>query len=123
MNVKLLAVSVALAAIALASCGDDEDADAPPTSTGGIPGGLTTILVLDNRFMPLDLQVPVGTEVTWQWDSQANHSIVGTFYDKEVRSETQSGKSSFKFAFEQAGVLEYHCGVHGPSMAGKVTLQ
>jgi plastocyanin len=121
VKLKFLALSAVLASLAFA-CGDDDAAESPPTSTGGIPSGLTTIMVLDNRFLPLGLQVPVGTQVTWQWDSKAEHSIVGKFDDKEVRSETQSGKETFKFTFEKAGVFEYECGVHGSSMSGTVTL-
>lgn len=122
MKLKFLALAAILTSLTFA-CGDDDDADAVPTSPGGIPGGLTTIMVLDNRFLPLGLQVPVGTQVTWQWDSQAQHSVVGTFDNKEVRSETQSGKGTFKFTFEKAGTFDYQCGVHGSAMSGKVTLQ
>jgi plastocyanin len=121
MKFKFLPLALVLASLAFA-CGDDDDTETPPTSAGAIPQGLRTIMVLDNRFLPLGLQVPVGTEVTWQWDSRAEHSIVGTFDGKEVRSETQSGKETFKFAFEKAGTFEYQCGVHGASMSGTVTL-
>ena len=121
MKFKSWSLAVVLAAVTFA-CGDDDDSETPPTNTGGIPGGLTTILVLDNRFLPLGLQVPAGTEVTWQWDSQAQHSVVGTFDDKEVRSETQSGKQTFKVTFEKSGTFEYQCGVHGSAMSGTVTL-
>ncbi len=123
MQRRLLAAAVVLAFAGLAACGDDDDGDTTPTSEGGIPQGLTTIMVLDNRFLPVGLQVPVGTRVTWQWDSDHNHSIVGNFYEQEVRSDEQSEKETFQFTFERAGVFEYQCGVHGAAMAGRVTLQ
>ncbi len=123
MQRRLLGAAVVLAFAGLAACGDDDDGDTTPTSEGGIPQGLTTIMVLDNRFLPVGLQVPVGTRVTWQWDSEARHSIVGNFYEQEVRSDEQSGEETFQFTFERAGVFEYQCGVHGAAMAGRVTLQ
>ena len=122
MKLKFLLLAALVASLTIA-CGDDDDAEIQHPTPGGIPGTLRIIMVLDNRFLPVGLQVPVGTEVTWQWDSRAEHSIVGKFDDKDVRSETQSGKETFKFAFEKAGVFEYQCGIHGASMSGTVTLQ
>jgi len=112
--------------LAGAACGGNDEGDADPTATtpgGGIPSQLTTITVSDNKFTPVGLQVPVGTTITWQWTGSSPHSVKGTFDGEAIQSPQLTGTGVFLFAFQKAGVFQYECGVHGPSMAGKVTMQ
>lgn len=116
-----------------AACGDDDDApeatattsDAAetPTQGGGLPAALTTIRVVDNSYTPTGLQVPVGTTVTWSWEGSFPHSVSGTFNGETVESGVLEAGGEFEFEFASAGVFEYSCSVHGPAMAGTVTVQ
>jgi plastocyanin len=124
-------VAFSVLGLAFASCGDDADKSPTPTATataasssaGGLPANLTTITISDNEFTPVGLQVPVGANVTWQWTGNNPHSVVGKFDDEEITSPRLESDGVFRFAFQHAGIFEYHCGVHGEAMSGKVTIQ
>ena len=124
-RLALAGLALGILAVTLA-CGDDDDDGATatsPTSAGGLPSNLTTVTVSDNSFSPANLQVPVGTNITWAWSGSNPHSVTGTFDGQEVNSPTLTGTGTFLQAFQKAGVFEYQCGVHGAAMAGKVTMQ
>ena len=72
---RMLSRKLAIAAssaimVVVAACGGDGES-ALPTATqanaGGIPAKLTTVTVSDNKFAPLNLQIPAGANVTWNW--------------------------------------------------------
>lgn len=117
-----------------AACGDDdEDAGATATPTnpgmpaGGIPVNLRTITVSDTGFSPGALQVPIGTEVFWQWTGKQEHQITGTFKSNDgdipVDSPRLKGSGSFSYEFKTNGLFEYHCAVHGAAMSGQVIIK
>lgn len=134
---KLLVFAFACAlAIGLlgASCGDSNDSTGPtatPTSpgmpAGGIPVNLRTITVSDSGFSPGALQVPIGTEVFWQWTGKQEHQITGTFKSNDgdipVESPRLKGSGTFSYEFKTNGLFEYHCAVHGEAMSGQVIIK
>ena len=124
--VGLLSVSALLMA-----CGDDdndedssgESSTSAPTSASGAPANLTKVTVSDNQFSPLSLQVPVGSNVTWEWSGSNPHSVKGTFDGKEIQSPTLTGTGVYLEAFQKAGTFSYECGVHGAAMKGTIVVQ
>ncbi len=81
------------------------------------------VAVQDNAFSPAALTVASGTTVTWNFaGAAAPHSVVGKFDGQDVKSPTNTGSGTFQFTFSKAGTFDYQCGVHGPSMSGKVTV-
>jgi plastocyanin len=63
------------------------------------------------------MTVPVGTTVTWVNMDDIPHLIVeksGAF-----RSKALDTNDRFSHTFDQAGVVEYYCGLH-PHMIGKI---
>ena len=125
----LLSFVLALAAIA---CGDGASGDATPIGdapmpAGGIPANLRTITVSDSGFSPGALQVPIGTEVFWQWTGKQEHQVTGTFKSNDgdipVESPRLKGSGTFSYEFKTNGLFEYHCAVHGEGMSGQVIIK
>ncbi len=117
-----------------AACGDGESSPTvTPTPSeasmpaGGIPVNLRTITVSDTGFSPGALQVPIGTEVFWQWTGKQEHQITGTFKgndgDIPVESPRLKGSGTFSYEFKTNGLFEYHCAVHGDAMPGEVIIK
>ena len=104
-----------VAVLVLAGCGGDQDgggADAAPVT------GVTQVAANDNRFTPPAIQVPAGTEVTWEFkDRFVPHDVVGDgFSSGEPR---RSG--SFAHTFAEPGTYPYRCTLHD-GMSGRVVV-
>jgi plastocyanin len=130
----ILSATLVLSTGALAACGDDDDDGASPTNAsatkaptqanaGGLPANLTKVTISDNKFTPLNLQVPVGATVTWEWTGSNPHSVKGTFDGKAIESPRLTGTGVYLEAFQKAGTFEYQCGVHGEAMKGTIKIQ
>ena len=130
----LLRTVICALAVALfgSACGDSSPTVAPtpsdaPMPAGGIPVNLRTITVSDNGFSPGALQVPIGTQVFWQWTGKQEHQITGTFKgnngDVRVESPRFKGSGTFSYEFKTNGLFEYHCAVHGEAMSGQVIIK
>ena len=102
------------------------------TATSGTPGSLIQVISADaqgdNRFVPANLIVMVGTTVTWQWiDNTFAHNVV----PDDGSTPTQSGSlvnapHTYQYTFNTLGTFHYHCQAHGASggsgMSGTVTV-
>jgi plastocyanin len=109
-----------------AACGKD----APTDNTGGTgpiggtgPGGGSTsseIDVNDNSYSPDATTVPTGTTVTWTWMGAGSHSV--TFTNGGLAGSTAKTSGTFQTTFNNVGVFNYQCSVHGAAMDGKVTV-
>lgn len=129
-----LSAALALACLILASCGGG--ATSPYGAGGGVGGGggmgggvgsggggstSNAITVGNNFFEPAQTTVPVGTTVTWTWSAgDVAHNV--TFDNGGPASPTQSS-GTFTFTFTVPGSYNYHCTIHGLSMAGTVVVQ
>ena len=72
---------------------------------------------IDNfSFAPAQLDVKVGTTVTWTNRDDIPHTVVcaGKF-----RSKTMDTDGTFSFTFTEAGEYKYFCSLH-PHMTGSV---
>ncbi len=132
----LLRTVICALAIALlgSACGDGESSPTvtptpsdAPMPAGGIPVNLRTITVSDTGFSPGALQVPIGTQVFWEWTGKQEHQITGTFKgndgDIPVESLRLKGSGTFSYEFKTNGLFEYHCAVHGEAMSGQVIIK
>lgn len=76
-------------------------------------------------YLPLSLEVPVGTTVTWVNDDSVPHNIQSMDENGEViqlfNSPPMNTGDRFKFTFEEAGVYNYFCSFH-PWRAGVVSV-
>lgn len=104
--IGLLAGLALLAALGVACTGPDLDAEnAVPTSE---------VTVDDNKFEAPVIEVVEGTTVTWTWDGNNSHNVVGDGWGSEILKE-----GTFQETFDTAGVYDYRCTLHG-GMKGRV---
>lgn len=71
------------------------------------------------RFQPKDLEVAVGTQVTWTNDSDAAHTV--TADDDSFTSVELGEGETYSRTFDTAGTFAYHCEIH-TYMTGTVTV-
>lgn len=103
-----------LGVAATLACGGDD------TTSPGTGGGNFTVSVVNNDFTPTPLSVPVGSTVTWQWNSSGvTHNVI---FDDGPASAAQSA-GSFARTFSATGDYAYICEFHvNEGMAGTVSV-
>lgn len=116
-------------ALVVGACGGSTGGSSSTTSpgNGAPPGGGTPaptqtnqVSVSDDVFAPANIQVPVGTTVTWTWTSDAStHNV--TFTDGQLSGDKGAG-ATYQRTFAAAGTFSYHCTIHG-AMIGSVLVQ
>jgi plastocyanin len=111
-TLRLLLPLVAAAVLAACSTGGGGDpADATPVKT-------RQVVVKDNRFQPVALEVPAGTEVTWSFqDGDTRHDVTGD----DWKSGKAQSKGSYRHAFDRPGTFDYRCTLHS-GMKGRVVV-
>lgn len=99
---RLPIIAAALSAAVLLVACETVDLDTVEPETG-----VTTVSVEDNRFAPAVIEVPAGTEVTWDWTGNAAHDVDGDGWSSDVQ---RSG--TFAFQFDEPGTYDYTCTLH-----------
>jgi plastocyanin len=131
-------ISIRLALIAAISigaiaCGSDYSSPSTPSPTPaptpapvtGGPSSAVTIptgaSVLGNRaFTPDDVDVAVGTTVTWMNTDSVAHTSTSNASGWD--SGTIAPGRQFSFTYQTAGTFPYHCAIH-PGMVGTVVVR
>ncbi len=77
-------------------------------------------------YLPLNLEIPRGTTVTWTNDDSVPHNIQsldesGKIIDWFNSAPLNTG-DRFEFTFEESGVFNYYCSFH-PWRVGTVTVK
>src|SRR6516164_2356144 len=73
---------------------------------------------IDNfAFTPSNLDVPVGTQVTWTNRDDIPHTVVGD--DNSIKSKALDTNDKFSFTFTKPGSYPYFCSLH-PKMRGTI---
>lgn len=93
------------------------------TTTPPPPGGSTgnTITISGMQFSPATLTVSKGTVVKWVNNDGYAHTATsndGVTFD----SGNIAGGGSYSYTAKTAGTFEYHCTIHGLTMAGTLTV-
>jgi plastocyanin len=89
-----------------------------PSSSVAIPAGAES---LGNRaFMPDELDVAVGTTVTWMNTDSISHTSTSDVNAWNSGIVAPGGR--FSFAFQTTGTFQYHCAIH-PGMVGTVVVR
>jgi plastocyanin len=78
-----------------------------------------SINIMNFKFDPTPLTIPVGTTVVWTNQDTAPHTA--TSDTGAWDSGTLMTGKAFSFTFSQAGTFAYHCNIH-PTMHGTVTV-
>lgn len=74
------------------ACGGESLSDITPEI------GVDRVAVEDNRFGPRVIQVSRGTAVTWTWEGDRDHNVVGEGFQSDLQSE-----GTFTHTFETPG--------------------
>ena len=77
-------------------------------------------------YLPLNLEIPRGTSVTWTNDDSVPHNIQSLDESGNVidwfNSPPMNTGDKFEFTFEEDGVYNYYCSFH-PWRVGTVTVK
>lgn len=84
-----------------------------------VVAGTTQAEILDFGFLPDELSVVAGDDVTWTNTGAADHTVTADRGPREFDSGRVAGGARFSYIFEQAGTFSYRCAIH-PSMRGLV---
>jgi plastocyanin len=115
-----------------AACGNSESlspvspSSSPPVSpsAGGQSSSITIPVGAEflgnGAFVPADLNIEVGTTVTWMNADRDSHT--STSDAPGWNSGTISPGRQFSFTFQTAGTFPYHCSFH-PGMTGTVVVR
>lgn len=106
-----LLTAVVAGSLLLTACGDDGE---DPASAAPVAGN--EVAVVDNDFEPVNLEVSSGETVTWLWEGDAAHNVVGEGFESEVQDA-----GTFSQTFEDPGTYDYECTLHN-GMTGRVTV-
>jgi plastocyanin len=91
-----------------------------PGGSSGSPTATNAVTIGNNNFTPANIQVAVGTTVTWTWDASAvTHNV--TFADG-VASGDKGANATYTRTFAAAGTFQYQCTIH-PGMTGSVLVK
>lgn len=130
LSLRLVVVSTVLM-LAIA-CGGSYSPSAPlpspmpsPTPT---PGGLSSAVAIPmgastlgkGAYVPGDLNVTVGTTVTWRNTDSVSHT--STSDATGWNSGVVAPGGQFSFAFQTAGTFPYRCTIH-PGMVGTIVVR
>lgn len=120
---------IAAAALFAAACGDySSSSPVSPSSPAPAPGAPSSSVVIPvgaeflgaRAFMPADLDITVGTTVTWMNTDSTSHT--STSDGAGWNSGTVAPGRQFSFVFQTAGTFPYHCTIH-PGMMGTVVVR
>lgn len=97
------------------------EASPAATPAGATPAGAseTSVAIQNFEFDPQEIEVALGTTVTWTNQDQVPHTATNT--DGEFDTGTLEDGGSGSYTFDTAGRFEYVCIFHA-NMAGVVTV-
>lgn len=112
---RLLTTLVVALCLLTAACGNSTEPSTTDDTSGAGPVATDpTVRVADNDFTPGELTVETGTIVTWDWDGNAQHNVVGDGFESEIQVD-----GTFEHGFDRPGTYTYVCTLH-PGMDGTV---
>ena len=117
INGWLRTAAVAMLAIGAVACGGGAEG---PAATGGSSGDAGAVSMAGFKFVPSDIEVPAGTEVTWTNDDTVAHTVQDSGKLFPESPELANGET-FSFVYDEPGTFPYICGIH-PYMKGTVTV-
>jgi len=116
-----LIVFLGLAVLA-AAC--SPNAASTPAITQPAAIGTAQVTIANFAFDPAQLQVKVGTTVTWTNNDSTGHTV--TADDGTFTSSTLKKGDTYSFTFNEVGAFAYYCKPHGgpggQGMSGVITV-
>ena len=125
--------TAALAALVLAACSGSGGSDpgsgptSPPPPAAPVQANTIRLVTSGgNRFEPANLEVPVGTTVTFVWEDGFHDVIAAGSPSFQGSGDPVSPPKSFPVTFTEAGTYTFFCSVHGSptgGMRGTITVR
>ena len=103
--------------ISMTACGSSAKPPVVPSDTGATP--VVTVQVIDNAFVPAQVEIEAGQAVRWVFAGSMEHDVIaedGSF----VSELTTTGE--YIHVFGEPGEFAYDCSTH-PEMTGLVTVR
>jgi plastocyanin len=88
-------------------------------SAGDKPAAGASVKIDNFSFGPADVNVPVGTTVTWTNNDDVPHVVASD--DKLFKSKPLDTDDRFSFTFTKPGTYDYYCSIH-PKMTAKIVV-
>lgn len=84
-----------------------------------------TVEMRQEMFDPVKKAVEPGTTVVWRNSSSVDHNMTSVqFHDVaekwNFRTQTLQPDDSAVYSFDQEGIYEYFCRIHGEEMCGAI---
>ncbi len=99
---------------------DDMDSDDMESDDmGAMDGDEVAATIEDFAFVPGEIEVKVGTTITWTNNDSVPHTV--TARDDSFDSGRMEQGNTFSFTFDTAGSFEYFCEYH-PNMVGTIVV-
>lgn len=98
----------------------------PSTTESATTEAGTTVVMQDRSFTPRSVSIAPGETVTWSNADTYGHDVTSTKFhddaaDWDLQTDTIGSGEEVSYTFEEAGVYEYYCTIHGEeSMCGAV---
>jgi len=80
----------------------------------------TDVVIEGLAFNPEEINVPVGSTVTWSNQDSVTHTV--TARDQTFDSGDLPVGGTFNYTFEEKGTFDYFCTIH-PNMEGTVIVE
>jgi Icc protein len=81
-----------------------------------------TISIGNFTFSPANIEVPVGTKLTWANEDDVPHTIVSTDGSPVIKSPPLDTDQKFTTVLEKPGTYRYFCSLH-PHMTGTIIVR
>ncbi len=123
---SILILSVTLIGLAFYGCGDsstDPGYNENGNENGETPG-LNEVWMQGQNFTPSNIEVEVGTTITWENRSDETHTVTSGSsgnHDGNFDSGNIAPGGEYSYTFTEVGEFDYYCIPH-PNMTGTVTV-
>ena len=123
---------LALAALPLAGCGDDDEGSSASTQTATeqqtatqqetVPAAVS-VSIGDNFYKPKSVTIKVGQSIKWRNDGAVAHTVTSDD-DSTVKFDSKTLEPRDGYALKPAtrGKITYHCTIHGTVQSGTITV-
>jgi plastocyanin len=100
-----------------------DDTLRPAATTGQAAGAQARTIAIGNfTFSPANIEVPVGTKLTWSNEDDVPHTIVSTDGGVPIKSPPLDTDQKYTAVFDKPGTYRYFCSLH-PQMTGTVVVR
>ena len=120
-------ILLAVLAMAISACGEETSTNGGATGTTSAGGSTSTtatkssvVNISNSAFDPAELNVAVGTTVTWSNNDSLTHTVTAS--GGEFNSGDMKRGQNFGYTFNEPGSFEYGCTIH-PAMQGTVIVK